>query len=233
MVVARPLRRLEDQLGSLHPSIRGDRMHQYQARAGARRLLDPWTFVSAIPWTRRRVRHLDRAFIEINFRTDRPTMRAPVGECGASILTAGHQHVIPFSQCRLAPRCPIDKAHPLSRPPPRRRMHALIRLAEPMQERADTDGTPLPMALTHPLAHDFFQWRLHAVGGLALCCNSGRKAWPRAVRGTEQVFDGPFPKAQRRGNTARWVLRRYHSASPTFLVKAFRLSGNLRYSLVY
>ena len=83
MVVARPLLRLEDQLGSLHPSIRGDRMHQYQARAVARRFLNPWTFFSDIPCTRRRVMHIDLAFIEINFRTDRPTMRAPVGECGA------------------------------------------------------------------------------------------------------------------------------------------------------
>ena len=46
MVVARPLLRLEDQLGSLHPSLRGDRMHQYQARAVARRFLNPWTFFS-------------------------------------------------------------------------------------------------------------------------------------------------------------------------------------------
>jgi hypothetical protein len=94
-------------------------------------------------------------------------------------------------------------------------------LAEPRQERADTDVTPLPIALTHPLAHDCFPWRLHAVGGLAFCFTSGRKALPRAVRGTEQVFDGPFPKAQRRGTTTRWGLRRYHSASPTCLVKAF------------
>ncbi len=75
MVVARPLLRWEDQLGSLHPSIRGDRMHQYQARAVARRFLDPWTFFSEIPCTRRRVIHIDIAFIEINFRTDRPPMR--------------------------------------------------------------------------------------------------------------------------------------------------------------
>ena len=94
-------------------------------------------------------------------------------------------------------------------------------LAEPMQERADTDGTPLPIALTNPLANDFFQWRLNALGGLAFCFNSGRKALPSAVIGTENVFDGPFPKAQRRGNTTRWVLRRYHSASSTFLVKEF------------
>jgi hypothetical protein len=90
-----------------------------------------------------------------------------------------------------------------------------------MQERADTDVTPLPIELTNPLAHDFFQWRLNAVGGLAFCVNSGRKALPSAVIGTENVFDGPFPKAQRRGNTTRWVLRRYHSASSTFLVKEF------------
>ena len=77
------------------------------------------------------------------------------------------------------------------------------------------------MARTPPLAKDFFPWRLQALGGRALCCNSGRKALPSAVRGTAQVFDGPFPTAQRRGNTARWVLRRYHSASPTFLVKEF------------
>jgi hypothetical protein len=94
-------------------------------------------------------------------------------------------------------------------------------LAEPMQERADTDVTPLPIALTNPLANDFFQWRLNAVGGLAFCFDRGRQALPSAVRGTENVFDGPFPKPQRRGNTPRWVLRRYHSASPTFLVKDF------------
>ena len=39
--------------------------------------------------------------------------------------------------------------------------------------------------------------------------------------GPENVFDGPFPKAQRRGNTTRWVLRRSHSANPTFFVKEF------------
>ena len=94
-------------------------------------------------------------------------------------------------------------------------------LAEPMQERADTDVTPLPIEPTNPLANDFFSWRLHAVGGLAFGFNRGRKALPSVVIRTEDVFDGPFPKAQRRGNTARWVLRRYHSASPTFLVKEF------------
>ena len=94
-------------------------------------------------------------------------------------------------------------------------------LAEPMQERADTDVTPLPIELTNPLANDFFQWRLHAVGGLAFCFNRGRKALPSAVIGTENVFDSPFPKAQRRGHTTRWVLRRYHSASTTFWIKEF------------
>ena len=148
-------------------------------------------------------------------------MRAPGGEFGASILASGNEHVIPFAQCRLAPRGPRDKAHPLSRPPPRGRMHALLRLAEPMQERADTDVTPLPMALTNPLANDFFPWPLKAVGGLAFRFNSGRKAWPRAVIGTENVFDGPFPQAQRRGHTTRWVRRRYHSASTPFLIKEF------------
>jgi hypothetical protein len=90
-----------------------------------------------------------------------------------------------------------------------------------MQERADTDVTPLPIAFTNPLANDFFPWRLKAVGGLAFCFNSGRKALPSAVIGTENVFDGPFPKAQRRGNPTRWVLRRYYSASSTFSVKEF------------
>jgi len=35
LVVACPVLRLADPLGSLHPSVRGDRMHQYQARAVA------------------------------------------------------------------------------------------------------------------------------------------------------------------------------------------------------
>src|SRR5713101_89169 len=108
MVVARPLLRLADQLGSVYPSSRSDRMHQYQARAVARRFLDPGTFFSEIPCPRRRVMHIDIAFIEIHFRMDRPTMWAPVGEFGASILASGNQYVIPFAQCRLAPRCPID-----------------------------------------------------------------------------------------------------------------------------
>src|SRR5712691_1336726 len=99
-------------------------------------------------------------------------------------------------------------------------------LAEPMQERADTDVTPLTISLTNLLENDGFQWRMNAVGVLAFCVNSGRKALPSAGRGTENVYDGPFPKAQRRGNTTRWVLRRYHSASPTFLVKEFLQAHN-------
>src|SRR2546428_13376300 len=94
-------------------------------------------------------------------------------------------------------------------------------LAEPMQERADTDVTPLPIALTNPLANDCFQWRLNAVGGLAFCVNSGRKALPSAVIGPENVFDGPFPKAQRLGDTSRRVLRRHNGTCTTFLIKDF------------
>ena len=92
-------------------------------------------------------------------------------------------------------------------------------LAEPMQERPDTDVIPLAIEFTNPLANDFFQGRLDAVGGLALCFNSGRKALPSAVIGTENVFDGPFPKAQRLGDTSRRVLRRHNGTCTTFLIK--------------
>ena len=148
-------------------------------------------------------------------------MGAPVGQFGASIFASGNQHVITFPQGRLAPGCPIDKAHPLSRSPQRRRIHALIMLAEPMQERPDTDMTPLSIACTNPLANDFFQRRLDAVRGLAFRFDSGRKELPSVVRGTENVFDGPFPKAQRRGNTPRRVLRRHNGTCTTFLIKDF------------
>ena len=94
-------------------------------------------------------------------------------------------------------------------------------LAEPMQERPDTDMTPLSIACTNPLANDFFQRRLDAVRGLAFRFDSGRKELPSVVRGTENVFDGPFPKAQRRGNTPRRVLRRHNGTCTTFLIKDF------------
>lgn len=163
---------------------------------------------------------LDSAFLARHCRTDRPPMQAPVGACGTSIRASGHQHVIPFAPGQRAPRGPRDHAQPLSRPPHRRRLHARIRRAEPMQARADTDVTPLPMALAPPLAPDFVPGRRPAGGGLPLGCHRGRKGWPSAVRGTEAGFDRPFPKAQRRGHTTRWVLRCYPSARPTCLVKA-------------
>src|SRR5215217_8275284 len=94
-------------------------------------------------------------------------------------------------------------------------------LAEPMQERPDTDVTPLSIEFTNPLANDGFQWRLAAVGGLAFRFHSGRKELPSAVIGTEHVFDGPFPKAQRLGNMSRRVLRRHHGTCTTFLIKDF------------
>src|SRR6266404_5754887 len=79
-------------------------------------------------------------------------------------------------------------------------------LAEPMQERPDTDMTPLSIECANPLAHDFFQRRLEL---------------PSVVIGTENVFDGTFPKAQRRGNTPRRVLRRHNGTCTTFLIKDF------------
>jgi len=86
-------------------------------------------------------------------------------------------------------------------------MHALIMLAEPRHERPDTAMTPLSMACTHPLANDFFPRRLDAGRGLAFRFDRGRKALPSVVLGTEKVFDGTFPKAQRLGNTPRRGLR--------------------------
>src|SRR5438552_957452 len=62
-------------------------------------------------------------------------------------------------------------------------------LAEPMQERPDTDMTPLSIAFTNPLANDFFQRRLDAVRGLAFRFDSGRKELPSVVIGTENIFD--------------------------------------------
>ena len=67
--------------------------------------------------------------------------------------------------------------------PQRRRIHALIMLAEPMQERPDTDMTPLSIEFTNPLANDFFQRRLDAVWGLAFRFDSGRKELPSVVIG--------------------------------------------------
>src|SRR6267154_3044238 len=94
-------------------------------------------------------------------------------------------------------------------------------LAEPMQERPDTDRTPLSIECANPLANDFFQRRLDAVRGLAFRFDSGRKELPSVVIGTENVFDGTFPKAQRRGNTPRRVLRRHNGTCTTFLIKDF------------
>jgi hypothetical protein len=165
--------------------------------------------------------HMDRAFIELDFRTARATMGAPVGPFGASIFASGHQHVLTFPPGRLAPGCPRDKAHPLSRAPQRRRMHALIVLVEPRHERPATDVTPRSLACTKPLAHDFFQRRLEAVWGLALRFDRGREALPSVVLGTEHVFDGTFPKAPRLGNPPRRVLGRHHDTGTPFLIKDF------------
>src|SRR3954469_11720144 len=93
--------------------------------------------------------------------------------------------------------------------------------AEPRQERPDTDRTPLPIECTNTLANDFFQRRLEAVRRLAFRFDSGRKELPSVVIGTENVFDGTFPKAQRLGNTPRRVLRRHHDTCTTFLIKDF------------
>jgi len=90
-----------------------------------------------------------------------------------------------------------------------------------MPERPDTDVTPLAIACTHPLAHACFPRRLEAGGGLALRFDRGREERPRVVRGTAKVFDGPFPKAQRLGDTSRRVLRRHNGTCTTFLVKDF------------
>jgi len=90
-----------------------------------------------------------------------------------------------------------------------------------MQECPDTDVTPLSIEFTNPLANDFFQGRLDAVGGLAFRFDTGRKELPSVLIGTENVFDGPFPKAQRLGDTSRRVLRRHNGTCTTFLVKDF------------